>query len=188
MDMIKATEVVNAAKEKMQKAVDYLENELIGIRAGKVNPAVFSHVMVDYYGNPTPIPQVSSITTPDAKTILIQPWEKTMIATIEKAIMAANMGFTPQNNGEHVRINVPALTEERRKDLVKQTKNECENARISIRNTRRDGVEAIKKLQKDGLAEDVAKDNENEIQKLTDQFNKKVDEVFVKKEKEIMTV
>ncbi len=188
MDIAKATEVVNAAKEKMQKAIDHLENELVGIRAGKVNPAVFNHVMVDYYGNPTPIPQVSSITTPDAKTILIQPWEKNMIAPIEKAIMAANMGFTPQNNGEHVRINVPALTEERRKELVKQTKNECENARISLRNARRDGVDVIKKGQKDGLPEDVAKDKEDELQKLTDNFNKKIDEHFAKKEKEIMTV
>ena len=188
MDIVKATEVVKASKEKMQKAVDYLENELIGIRAGKVNPVIFNSVLVDYYGTPTPIPQVSGITTPDAKTILIQPWEKNMIAPIERAIMAANIGFTPQNNGEQIRINVPALTEERRKELVKQTKNECENTRISLRNARREGVETIKKLQKEGLPEDVAKDNENELQKLTDNFNKKVDECFSKKEKDIMTV
>jgi ribosome recycling factor len=188
MDIVKAKEVVAAAKEKMQKAIEYLESELIVIRAGKANPAVFHNVMVDYYGTPTPLPQVSSITTPDAKTILIQPWEKSMIAPIEKAIMAANIGFTPQNNGEHVRINVPALTEERRRDLVKQVRNEGEQARISVRNARRDGVEHVKKLQKEGLPEDVEKDSEVELQKLTDNYNKKIDELLEKKEKDIMTV
>ena len=188
MDLIKATEVVAAAKEKMQKAIEYFEAELVLVRAGKANPAIFHNVMVDYYGTATPLPQVSSITTPDAKTILIQPWEKSMIAPIEKAIMAANLGFTPQNNGEHIRINVPALTEERRKDLVKQIRTEGEQARISIRTARRDGVEHVKKLQKDGLPEDVEKDSEAELQKLTDTYNKKVDELLEKKEKEIMTV
>jgi len=188
MDIEKAKEVVAAAKEKMQKAIEYLESELAVVRAGKANPAVFNSVMVDYYGTATPLPQVSSITTPDAKTILIQPWDKSMIAPIEKAIMAANIGFTPQNNGEQVRINVPALTEERRRDLVKQIKGEGEQARISVRNARRDGVEHAKKLQKDGLPEDVAKDTEAELQKLTDTFNKKVDELLEKKEKDIMTV
>jgi len=188
MDIIKAKEVVAAAKEKMQKAIEYLESELILVRAGKANPAVFNNVMIDYYGTTTPLPQVSSITTPDAKTILIQPWDKSMIAPMEKAIMAANIGFTPQNNGEQIRINVPALTEERRKDLVKQIKTEGEQARISIRNTRRDGVEQVKKLQKDGLPEDVTKDTEAELQKLTDSFNKKIDELLEKKEKDIMTV
>jgi ribosome recycling factor len=161
---------------------------MITIRAGKANPAIFNNVTVDYYGAPTPLPQVSSITSPDAKTIFIQPWDKKMIAPIEKAIMAANLGFTPQNNGEQVRINIPPLTEERRKELVKQVKGEGETARISIRNARRDGVELIKKYQKDGLPEDVAKDNESELQKLTDSFNKKADEIIEKKEKEIMTV
>jgi len=188
MDIAVTKDVVNAAKEKMQKTIDHLENELIGIRAGKANPAILNHVMVDYYGTPTPLAQISSITTPDARTLLIQPWEKTMIAPIEKAIMVANLGFTPQSNGEHVRINIPVLTEERRKDLVKQTKNECENARISLRNARRDAVEQVKKFQKDGLPEDVAKDTEAELQKQTDAFNKKIDELFAKKEKEIMTV
>jgi ribosome recycling factor len=188
MDISKAKEVVDATKEKMQKAIEHLETELATIRAGKANPAMLNQIMVDYYGNPTPLSQVSSITTPDARTMLIQPWEKTMIAPIEKAILAANIGFTPQNNGEHVRLNVPPLTEERRKELVKQTKNECENARISIRNARRDAVEHVKKLQKDGLPEDVAKDTEADLQKQTDAFGKKVEELFVKKEKEIMTV
>ena len=144
--------------------------------------------MVDYYGNPTPIPQVASITTPDAKTMLIQPWDKKMIPAIEKAIMVANLGFTPQNNGEHVRINVPPLTEERRKDLVKKVKQEGENAKISIRNARRDGVDLLKKYQKDGLPEDLVKDGETVLQKDTDNFNKKVDEILALKEKEIMTV
>ncbi|MCL2097953.1 MAG: ribosome recycling factor [Bacteroidales bacterium] len=188
MDLIKAKELVVAAKEKMQKAIDYLEAEMLLVRAGKANPAIFQNVMIDYYGTATPLPQVSSITTPDAKTILIQPWDKSMIAPIEKAIMAANLGFTPQNNGEQIRINVPALTEERRKDLVKQIRAESEQARVSIRAARRDGVEQAKKLQKEGLPEDVAKDAEAELQKLTDNFNKKADELLEKKEKEIMTV
>jgi ribosome recycling factor len=180
--------VQDATKGKMQKALEHLEAVMLTVRAGKANPAIFNTVMIDYYGTPTPVPQVSSITSPDAKTILIQPWDKNMIAPIEKAIMAANLGFTPQNNGEHVRINVPPLTEERRKELVKQVRAEGEAARISIRNARRDGVDLIKKYQKDGLPEDVAKDTESEIQKLTDQFNKKADEVLERKEKEIMTV
>lgn len=184
----KAKEMVAAAKDKMQKAISHLEEELLGIRAGKANPAMLNNIMVDYYGTATPLPQVASVTSPDARTILIQPWEKSMIAPIEKAIMQANIGFTPQNNGEHVRINVPALTEERRKDLVKQTRAEGEHARISIRNARRDAIEGIKKLQKDGLGEDLAKDFENETQKITDDFNKKVDSILDAKEKEIMTV
>ncbi len=188
MDIAKAKESVAAAQDKMQKAIEHLENELVSIRAGKANPAMLNQVTVDYYGTPTPLAQVSSITTPDARTMLIQPWEKTMIAPIEKAILAANLGLTPQNNGEHVRLNIPPLTEERRKELVKQTKVECENARISVRNARRDAIEQVKKYQKDGLPEDVAKDTEAELQKQTDTFNKKVDELFAKKEKEIMTV
>ncbi|NCB98564.1 MAG: ribosome recycling factor, partial [Bacteroidia bacterium] len=151
-------------------------------------PAVFHNIMVDYYGNLTPIPQVASITTPDAKTMLIQPWDKKMIPAIEKAIMVANLGFTPQNNGEHVRINVPPLTEERRKELVKKVKQEGENAKISIRNARRDGVDLLKKYQKEGLPEDLVKDGEAILQKDTDNFNKRVDEILLVKEKEIMTV
>jgi ribosome recycling factor len=188
MELGKAKEVLETAKGKMQKAQEHLEMSMLTMRAGKAIPAIFNNVMIDYYGTPTPLPQVSSITSPDAKTILIQPWDKNMIAPIEKAIMAANLGFTPQNNGEYVRINVPPLTEERRKDLVKQVKVEGEQARISIRNVRRDGVDLIKKYQKDGLPEDVAKDTEIELQKLTDTFNKKIDEILSKKEKEIMTI
>lgn len=188
MDISKQKEVITAAKDKMSKAIFHLEEELKTYRAGKANPAVFHNIMVDYYGNPTPIPQVASITTPDAKTMLIQPWDKKMIPAIEKAIMVANLGFTPQNNGEHVRINVPPLTEERRKELVKKVKQEGENAKISIRNARRDGVDLLKKYQKEGLPEDLVKDGETVLQKDTDNFNKKVDEILVLKEKEIMTV
>lgn len=188
MDIIKQKEAIEIAKEGMEKALLYLEEELKTYRAGKANPAVFNSVIVEYYGNPTPIPQVASVTSPDARTMLIQPWDKKMIPAIEKAIMAANIGFTPQNNGEHIRINVPPLTEERRKDLVKKVKAEGENAKISIRNGRRDGVELLKRYQKDGLPEDVAKDGEVAIQKETDLYNKKVEEILAAKEKEIMTV
>ena len=179
---------IEMAEERMNKAIEHLDNELRIIRAGKANPAMLSGIMVDYYGTMTPLQQISNIGAPDARTITIQPWEKPMIGPIEKAIMAANLGFNPQNNGELVRISVPPLTEERRKLLVKQVKNEGENARVSIRNARRDANEEIKKLQKNGLAEDIAKDCENDIQKLTDNYNKKVDELLLKKEQEILTV
>ena len=165
-----------------------MEDELRNFRAGKANPAVFNAVMVDYYGSATPLPQVASINTPDAKTIIIQPWEKKLIPVIEKAIMDANLGFTPANNGETIRINVPALTEERRKDLVKQARTEGETAKVSVRNARREVVDAHKKYQKEGLPEDVCKDAEVTIQKETDAFNKKIDEIIAAKEKEIMTV
>jgi len=188
MDIIRQKEAIEISKENMEKGLLHLEEELKTYRAGKANPSVFNSVIVDYYGNPTPIPQVASITTPDAKTMLIQPWDKKMIPAIEKAIMVANIGFTPQNNGEHIRITVPPLTEDRRKDLVKRVKAEGETAKISIRNARRDGVELLKKFQKDGLPEDVAKDGEAVIQKETDSYNKKIEELLAAKEKEIMTV
>ncbi len=188
MDIIRQKEAIEIAKESMEKAILYFEEELKTYRAGKANPAVFNSIIVDYYGTPTPIPQVASVTTPDAKTMLIQPWDKKMISAIEKAIMVANIGFTPSNNGEHIRINVPPLTEERRKELVKRVRGEGENAKISIRNARRDGVELLKKYQKDGLPEDVAKDGEAAIQKETDSYNKKIEEILSSKEKEIMTV
>lgn len=179
---------IEVAKERMNKAIVHLDNELRVIRAGKANPAMLSGIMVDYYGTLTPLQQVSSIGTPDARSITIQPWEKNLIPIIEKAIMAANLGFNPQNNGETIRIAVPPLTEERRKQLVKQVKNEGENARVSIRNARRDANEEIKKLQKNGLEEDLAKDAEDEVQKLTDNFSKKVEDLLIKKEQEILTV
>ena len=188
MEISVSKECIAHAKEKMQKAILHLEDELKNFRAGKANPGIFQNVLVDYYGTPTPVPQVASVTTPDAKTILIQPWEKKLIPAIEKAILDSNIGYTPANNGEQIRINVPALTEERRKELVKQAKTEGENAKVSIRNARREVVDAHKKYQKDGLPEDVCKDAEATIQKETDAFNKKVDEIIAAKEKEIMTV
>ena len=188
MEISVSKDCIAQAKEKMNKAIAHLEDELRNFRAGKANPAVFNAVMVDYYGSATPLPQVASINTPDAKTIIIQPWEKKLIPVIEKAIMDANLGFTPANNGETIRINVPALTEERRKDLVKQARTEGETAKVSIRNARREVVEAHKKYQKEGLPEDVCKDAEVTIQKETDAFNKKIDEIIAAKEKEIMTV
>ena len=184
----KAQAVIDAAKEKMQSAVTYLEEDLKTYRAGKANPAVFNNVMVNYYGTMTPVPQVASIGTPDAKTMLIQPWDRSLLHTIEKAIMDANLGFTPQNNGEMIRINVPALTEERRKELVKKARTAGENAKVGVRNARRDAIETLKKLQKEGLPEDAEKDFETEVQKLTDNFSKKVEEILAAKEKDMMTV
>jgi len=188
MDISKTKEVLEATKTKMQKAVHHFVDELASFRAGKANPAIFQGVVIDYYGSPTPIEQAASITVPDARTMLIQPWERKMIPIIEKAILVANLGFTPQNNGEVIRINVPPLTGERRKELVKKAKNEGEAARVSVRNIRRDQIDIIKKMQKDGLSEDVAKDTEGLIQKETENFIKKIDELLVAKEKEIMTV
>ena len=180
--------MIDAARDKMQSAVTYLEEDLKTYRAGKANPAVFNSVVVNYYGTMTPIPQVASIGTPDARTMLIQPWDRSMLHPIEKAIMDANLGFTPQNNGETIRINVPALTEERRKELVKKARTAGENAKVGVRNARRDAIETLKKLQKEGLPEDSEKDFEDEVQKLTDNFSKKVEEILVAKEKDMMTV
>ena len=184
----KAKQVVTAATAKMADAVAHLEESLQNYRAGKANPAVFNTVMVSYYGTQTPLPQTASITAPDAKTMLIQPWDKSLLHTIEKAIIDANLGFTPQNNGETIRINVPALTEERRKELVKKSRTEGESTKVSIRNTRRDANDTLKKMIKEGLPEDVEKDCEDELQKATDKFSKKTEEVLAAKEKEIMTV
>ena len=184
----KAKEVLEFAELKMEDAVTHLQEELKTYRAGKANPEVVASVIVNYYGAATPLPQMSNITTPDAKTMLIQPWDKSMIHTIEKAIMDANLGFTPQNNGEVIRINVPALTEERRRELVKKARTAGETAKVSVRNARREAMESLKKLQKEGLPEDVEKDDEEKVQKFTDKFVKKVDEVLDAKEKEIMTV
>lgn len=184
----KAKEILDSAKTKMNDAVRFLEEDLKTYRAGKANPLVFNNITVDYYGSETPIPQVASVTTPDAKTIMIQPWEKKMIPVIEKAIMDANIGLTPQNNGESIRCTVPPLTEDRRKELIKKVKTAGENSKIVIRNARRDAIEALKKAQKEGLPEDVQKDYEQNTQKETDGYVKKVDELCAAKEKEIMTV
>ena len=184
----KAKEILAGAKDKMAGAVHHLDEELKTYRAGKANPMVFNNVMVDYYGSPTPIPQVASVTTPDAKTLMLQPWEKKMIPVIEKAIIDANLGLTPSNNGESIRCTVPALTEDRRKELIKKAKAAGENAKVSIRNARRDGIELLKKANKEGMPEDLQKEYEQNIQKETDSFSKKIDELVAGKEKEIMTV
>jgi len=175
-------------KEKMDKAISHLESELGRIRAGKANPHILDGIEVDYYGTMTPLNQVSNISTPDPKTIAIQPWEKNMIDPIEKAIMSANIGLTPANNGELIRLNIPPLTEERRQQLVKQVKNEGEAAKVSVRNARRDANDEIKTLQKDGLPEDAAKRAETDIQKMTDEYTEKVDDIISSKEKDMMTV
>lgn len=175
-------------KELMDKAVKHLKDELLHVRAGKATPTILDGINVDYYGALTPLNQVSNINTPDARTIAIQPWEKGMVEAIEKAILAANIGLTPSNNGESIHINIPPLTEERRLSLAKQIKSFGENTRISIRNARRDGNEALKQMQKNGLSEDLEKDAEVEIQKMTDEYTKLVDELVEEKEKEIMTI
>ena len=180
--------ILNDATVRMQKAVDFLEESLANIRAGKASVNVLNGVFVDYYGSQTPVSGVASVTVPDAKTILIQPWDKNMIRPIEKAIIDSNIGLTPSNNGESIRLSMPPLTEERRKELVKQSKAEAENARVSLRNARRDAVEAFKKAVKEGMPEDEGKDGENQAQKLLEKFNKAIDSAFEKKEREIMTV
>ncbi len=179
---------IDEAKEKMDKAVSHLQDELIRIRAGKATTTLLDGITVDYYGVLTPLNQVSNISTPDAKTIIVQPWDKNMIEPIEKAIMHANIGLNPANNGEIIRISVPPLTEERRRSLVKQIKSMGENCKVSIRNSRREANEEFKKLQKDGLAEDLAKDAENEVQEMTNDFTKKIDDMVASREKDIMTV
>lgn len=184
----KAKELIVSAKEKLQCPITKYEKDLTKIRAGKASPAMLESVKVDYYGNLVPLAQVASINTPDSKTIVLQPWEKKIIDVIEKAILAANLGFTPMNDGVLIRIVLPPVTEERRKDLVKQVRTEAENIRVSIRNIRRDLNEDLKKLKKDGLAEDIFKDTEISIQKLTDAFVKTVDEMAKSKEDEIMKV
>ena len=180
--------IINEATNRMQRTVDHLDEELLNIRAGKATTNVLNRVFVDYYGSQTPVSGVASVTVPDARTILIQPWDKNMIRPIEKAIIDSNIGLTPSNNGEHIRLTIPPLTEERRKELVKQVKSAGENARISLRNARRDAVEAFKKAQKDGMPEDEAKDGETQAQKLLEKFSKKIDTLMEAKEKDIMTV
>ena len=179
---------LDLTREKMEKAIKHLDDELLHIRAGKATPAILDGIHVEYYGANMPLAQVSSIGTPDPKTIVIQPWDKTMFEVIEKAILAANIGLTPINNGEVIRLNFTPLTEERRKNLVKQIKNMAENTKISIRNARREVLEDFKKLQKDGLAEDITKVSEHKVQEMTDSHIKKVDLLVIAKEKEIMTV
>ena len=180
--------IYDMTREHMEKALEHLDNELVRIRAGKANVHILDGIMVDYYGSPTPLNQVSNVSTPDAKTIMIQPWEKTMIEPIEKALMNSNVGITPANNGEVIRLAIPQLTEERRRDLFKQVKNEGENARVSMRNSRRDANDEYKQMQKNGLSEDETKSAEDQIQKLTDEFTEKVEKIVEAKEAEIMTI
>ncbi len=177
--------IIDSTKEQMQNAIDHLEIELSNIRAGKASPAMLRSVKVDYYGSVTPLSQVANINSLDAHTLTIQPWEKTLIPEIEKGIMAANLGFNPMNNGESVIINVPILTEERRKELAKHARSEAENAKVSIRNDRKDANNELKKID---ISEDLLKNSEMDIQDLTDKFIKKTDELYAVKEKEIMTI
>jgi len=179
---------IDAAAGNMENAVAFLDEVLAHIRAGKANVKILDGIKVDYYGTMTPLSGVATVTTPDAKTISIQPWEKQLIPVIEKAILASNVGITPQNNGEIIRLAIPPLTEERRKQLVKQVGTAVEDAKISIRNARREAIEHLKKELKNGMPEDIEKDGEAEMQKIHDKFIKKADELFVAKEKEIMTV
>ena len=174
--------ILNEATDRMKRTVEHLDDELLNIRAGKASTNVLNSVFVDYYGSQTPVSGVASVNVPDARTILIQPWDKKMIAPIEKAILVSNIGLTPSNNGDQIRLTIPALTEDRRKELVKQVRSYAETGKVSLRNARRDAVEAFKKAQKDGM------DGENEAQKLIDRYTKKLDEVVAAKEKEIMTV
>lgn len=176
------------AEESMQSAIAHLDDALAHIRAGKANPRILDPVMVEYYGAMTPVANCATVTVPDARTIAITPWEKKMISEIERAIINSNLGFAPSNNGETIRLILPPLTEERRRDLAKQCKGEAENAKMSIRNARRDAIDEFKKLVKQGLSEDIEKDAEAEMQKTHDTYIAKVEALYAAKEKEIMTV
>lgn len=176
------------ASESMQKAIAHLEAELVKIRAGRANPQMLDGITVDYYGSPTPLNQVSNISVADARTLTIQPWEKNMLQPIERAIIAANIGITPQNDGAIIRLFLPPLTEERRREFVKRAHGEGEHSRVAVRSIRRDAIEHIKRLQKDGLSEDVAKDAEKDVQALTDKYIAFIEKHLVTKEKEIMSV
>lgn len=178
--------IVEEAKDQMQKALEHLEKELTKLRAGKASPAMLSTVRFDYYGNSTPLSQAANVSTPDARTLTVQPWEKNLIPEMEKAIINANLGFAPSNNGDMIIINIPPVTEERRKELAKLAKAEAENAKVSIRNARKDANNDVKK--EENASEDLIKQYEDKIQTLTDQFVKSADEILAVKEKEIMTV
>ena len=179
---------LNSAEEKMELAVEFLAESLAHIRAGKANPKILDGIRVDYYGSAAPISNVANVSVPDARTITITPWEKSMFKEIERAIINSDLGITPENNGEVIRISIPPLTEDRRKALVKQSKGEAEQAKISVRNARRDAIEGLKKAIKEGMPEDVEKDSETSVQKVHDKYMKRIDEVLAAKEKEILTV
>lgn len=180
--------IMDLTEESMNNSIDHLQNELAKIRAGKASPAMLGGLRVEYYGTPTPLNQVANVSTSDARTLVIQPWEKKMLAAIERSIFEANLGFTPMNDGEVVRINVPALTEERRKDLVKRAHQLGEDSKVSIRNARRDANNEVKKAVKNGYPEDAGKRVEDQIQALTDKFSKKVEDMIKAKEADIMTI
>jgi len=180
--------IITETGKQMTKAIGHLEIELSKIRAGKATPQILDGIVVEYYGSPTPLSQVANISVPDARTITLQPWEKNMLAPIERAIIASNIGLNPQNDGQIIRLFMPPLTEERRRDLVKRVNAEGEQGKIAIRSIRRDNIESIKKLQKDGLSEDAAKEAEGRIQGITDKYIALVDQHCKDKDKEIMTV
>ena len=180
--------ITNTTEDNMKKAIGHLETELTKIRAGKANPQMIDGIMVDYYGSQMPISQAANVSVMDARTLSIQPWEKNMLQPIEKAILAANIGITPQNDGNLIRLFLPPLTEERRKDLVKRCHNEAEHSRIAIRSIRRDAIEHIKKLEKNGLSKDAAKDAETNVQQITDRYITAIEKHLTAKEKEIMSV
>lgn len=181
-------ERIKVYDEKMEKSLKSLESELVTIRAGRANPHVLDKIMIDYYGTPTGLQQVANISIPEARMIQIQPWEASLIKDIEKAILCSDIGITPNNDGKIIRLNFPELTEERRKELVKDVKKKGENAKVAIRNIRRDGNDALKKLGKSDVSEDEIKELEEKVQKMTDQYIKKVDQAVEEKSKEIMTV
>ncbi len=180
--------LLQETEDQMNKSVQHLEKELQKLRTGKATPQMLEGIRVNYYGVPTPIEQTANISTPDARQIIVQPWDKSILSDIDKAIMAANLGLNPKNEGEVLRIIVPPLTEERRRDLVKKAKSEAENARISIRNIRRSSNDMAKDLEKDGVPEDEVKKLQEDIQKFTDKFIEQVDRIVAQKEKDIMTV
>ncbi len=180
--------IIEDAEDSMKKAIGFLEVELVKIRAGKANPNMLDGIMVDYYGSPTPINQVANINIMDARTISIQPWEKKTLQTIERAIIAANIGLNPQNDGINIRLFLPPLTEERRRELVKKSAAEAEQSKVAIRNIRREAIEEIKRLQKEGLSEDIAKDSEKEVQDITDRYIALVEKHLAAKEKDVMAI
>lgn len=186
--MKEVKEYLQDAEDSMEMAVDYLDETLQHIRAGKASTKLLDGIKVDYYGTKAPISNVANVSVPDARTIAITPWEKAMFKEIEKAIINSELGITPENNGEVIRLSIPPLTEERRKQLVKQSKTEAENAKVSVRNARREAIEGLKKEIKNGLSEDAEKDAEADVQRLHDKYVKKIDAIFAEKEKEILTV
>jgi len=185
---VEIDKIIADTEASMSKALNHLEAELVKIRAGKANPTMLDGIMADYYGNPTPINQIANISVLDARTISVQPWEKNMLQAIERGIIMANIGINPQNDGNIIRLFLPPLTEERRKELVKKCNAEGEQAKIAMRNIRRDGIESIKKLQKEGLSEDISKDAEKEAQDITDKYISLIEKHLEAKEKEIMAV